>query len=104
MEELRGPIVDDQNKTTVCLTRTAYCGEGCPTYLSPNDLLCMDDPIHESDSALIRKFGNSSCFHHLNKLKPKAKNKATTLGQDSESFLQYELSLSFLAVTILLSI
>ncbi|GFO30691.1 hypothetical protein PoB_005719600 [Plakobranchus ocellatus] len=51
MEELRDRIVDDLNKTTVCLTRTAYCCKGCPTFLNPNDLLCMDDPIHERDSA-----------------------------------------------------
>ncbi|GFN98945.1 hypothetical protein PoB_002545100 [Plakobranchus ocellatus] len=30
MEELRGRIVDDQNKTTVCLTKTVYCFKNAP--------------------------------------------------------------------------
>ncbi|GFO35264.1 hypothetical protein PoB_006176900 [Plakobranchus ocellatus] len=104
MEELRGRIVDDQNKTVVCLTKTVYCFKECPIkVLNPTQLLCMDDPVHEFDSALIRELRSSSCFHHLNQLKTKAKNRAITLTQDSESLLQYVLSLSFLAVTILLS-
>ncbi|GFN98949.1 hypothetical protein PoB_002545500 [Plakobranchus ocellatus] len=104
MEELRGRIVDDQNKTTVCLTRTAYCVKECPTkILDPNDLLCMEDPIYERDSAWISKFRSSSCFYHLKKLKTKAKNRATALRQGYKSLLQCVLSLSFLAVTILLS-
>ncbi|GFO43091.1 hypothetical protein PoB_006959600 [Plakobranchus ocellatus] len=100
MEELRGPIVNDQNKTTVCVTKTAYCHRECPNTLNPDDLLCMDDPEHKSDSAWIGKFRTSSCFYHLNELKTKAKNRATTLSQGYESLLQYVLSLSFLAVTI----
>ncbi|GFO35301.1 hypothetical protein PoB_006180600 [Plakobranchus ocellatus] len=103
MEELRGPIVDDQNKTTVCLTETAYCYKECPTNnLNPNQLFCMDDPLHERDSAWISKFRSSSCFYHLKKLKTKAKNRATTLRQGYKSLLQYVISLSFLAVAILL--
>ncbi|GFO35267.1 hypothetical protein PoB_006177200 [Plakobranchus ocellatus] len=102
MEELRGRIVDDQNKTTVCVTKTVYCHRECPIkILNPNQLLCMDDPVHERDSAWISKFRSSSCFYSLKKLKTKAKNKATTFRQDSESLLQYVLSLSFLGVTIL---
>ncbi|GFO30315.1 hypothetical protein PoB_005682000 [Plakobranchus ocellatus] len=104
MEELRGPIVNDQNKTTVCLTKTAYCHRECPNILNPNDLLCMDDPEHEHDSAWISRFHNSSCFYHLNELKTKTKNRATSLSQGYESLLQYILSLSFVTVTILLSI
>ncbi|GFO35261.1 hypothetical protein PoB_006176600 [Plakobranchus ocellatus] len=103
MEELRGRIVDDQNKTTVCLTKTVYCSKECSIkVLNPSHLLCMDDPVHERDSASIRELHSSSCFHHLNQLKTKAKNRAITLTQDSESLLQYVLLLSFLAVTILL--
>ncbi|GFO35251.1 hypothetical protein PoB_006175600 [Plakobranchus ocellatus] len=104
MEEFRGPIVDDQNKTTVCVTQTVYCHKECRNIPNRNDLLCMDDPLHERDSAWIRQFDNSSCFYHFNELKKKAKNKAITLEKDSESFLQCVLSLSFLAVTILNSI
>ncbi|GFN98937.1 hypothetical protein PoB_002544300 [Plakobranchus ocellatus] len=104
MEEFRGRIVDDQNKTTVCLTQTIYCHKKCRNVLNPNDLLCMDDPLHERDSAWIREFRGSSCFYHLDKLQTKAKNRATTLEQNSKSMLQYVLSLSFLAVTILNSI
>ncbi|GFN98941.1 hypothetical protein PoB_002544700 [Plakobranchus ocellatus] len=104
MEELRGRIVDDQNKTTVCLTKTAYCQIQCLKNLNPNLLFCMDDTVHERDSALIREFRSSSCFYHLNKLKTQAKNRGTALTQASESLLEYELSLSFLAVTILNSI
>ncbi|GFN98947.1 hypothetical protein PoB_002545300 [Plakobranchus ocellatus] len=104
MEELRGRIVDDENTTTVCLTKTVYCFKECPTkVLNPNQLLCMDDPVHERDSAWISKFRSSSCFYHLNKLKTQAKNRVTTFRQDSESLLQYVLSLNFLGVTILLS-
>ncbi|GFO10203.1 hypothetical protein PoB_003670800 [Plakobranchus ocellatus] len=105
MEELRGPIVDDQNKTTVCLTRTAYCLKECPTnILDPNDLLCMDDPIHELDSAWISKFRSSSCFYHLKKLKTTVKNGATIPRQGYKSLLLNVLLLNFLAVTILLLI
>ncbi|GFO43083.1 hypothetical protein PoB_006958800 [Plakobranchus ocellatus] len=35
MKELRGQIVDDHNKTTVCLTKTAYCRNECPNILNP---------------------------------------------------------------------
>ncbi|GFN74435.1 hypothetical protein PoB_000094100 [Plakobranchus ocellatus] len=105
MEELRGPIVNNQSKTTVCLTKTAYCQRECPTnILNPNDLLCMDDPEHERDSAWVSRFHTLSCFYHLNELKTKAKNRATSLSQGYESLLQYVLSLRFLAVIIFLSI
>ncbi|GFO35253.1 hypothetical protein PoB_006175800 [Plakobranchus ocellatus] len=105
MEELRGPIVDDQNKTTVCLTRTAYCVKECPTkMLDPNDLLCMEDPIHELDSTWISKFRSSSCFYHLNELKTQAKNRGTALSQGYKSLLLYVTSLNFLALTFLLLI
>ncbi|GFN74501.1 hypothetical protein PoB_000100700 [Plakobranchus ocellatus] len=102
MEELRGRIVNYQYKTTVCITQTVYCNRECSKNLNPNQLLCMDDPVHERDSAWISRFHSSSCFYHLDKLKTKAKNRATTLRQDSESLLQYVLSLSFLAVPMLL--
>ncbi|GFO35262.1 hypothetical protein PoB_006176700 [Plakobranchus ocellatus] len=101
MEMLRGRIVDDQNKTTVCVTKTAYCHKECPNNLNSNFLFCMDDPVHELDSAWISKFGSSSCFFHLNELKTQAKNRITALRQDSEFLLQYVLSLSFLGVAIL---
>ncbi|GFN76440.1 hypothetical protein PoB_000294600 [Plakobranchus ocellatus] len=104
MEELRGRIVDDQNKTTVCLTETAYCQIQCPSeMLNPNNLYCMDDSVHERDSAWINTFRSSSCFYHLDKLKTKAKNRAITFTEGYESLLQYVLSLSLLAVAILLS-
>ncbi|GFO35300.1 hypothetical protein PoB_006180500 [Plakobranchus ocellatus] len=89
MEELRGPIVDDQNKTTVCLTKTAYCYKECPTnLLNPNLLFCMDDPVHERDSEWISTFRSSSCFYHLNELKRKAKNRATSFKKGYESLQQ----------------
>ncbi|GFO16506.1 hypothetical protein PoB_004301100 [Plakobranchus ocellatus] len=89
MEELRGRIVDNQNITTLCLTRTVYCHKECPTkILNPSHLFCMDDPVHERDSAWIRKFRSSSCFYHLNQRKTKAKNRATSLTQGYESLQQ----------------
>ncbi|GFO35259.1 hypothetical protein PoB_006176400 [Plakobranchus ocellatus] len=105
MEELRGPIVDDLSKTTVCLTRTAYCVKECPTkILDPKDLLCMEDPIHELDSTWISKFRRSSCFYHLNELKTQAKNRGTALSQGYKSLLLDVTSLNFLALTFLLLI
>ncbi|GFO00462.1 hypothetical protein PoB_002696700 [Plakobranchus ocellatus] len=104
MERLRGPIVDDHNKTTMCVTETAYCHRECSNILKSNNLLCMDDPEHERDSAWINMFYTSSCFYHFNELMTKSKSRAATLSQGYESLLHFVLSLSFLAVTIILSI
>ncbi|GFO05773.1 hypothetical protein PoB_003227800 [Plakobranchus ocellatus] len=104
MEELRGPTVDDHNKTTVCLTKTAYCHNECSNILNPNHLLCMDDPEHKRDSAWISRFHTSSCSYYFNQLMTKAKNRAATLSQGYESLLHFVLLLNFLAVTILVDL
>ncbi|GFO48760.1 hypothetical protein PoB_007526500 [Plakobranchus ocellatus] len=96
LEELRGPIVDDQNKTTVCLTKTTEF------QIDPNKLLCMEDPLYERDSTWISRFSNSSCFYHFENLETKTKNIAVTLIESYETLLQCLLSLSFLATTMLL--
>ncbi|GFO50520.1 hypothetical protein PoB_007702500 [Plakobranchus ocellatus] len=95
MEEIRGPVVDDQNTTTVCLTATY------DTNMKPTLLLCMDDPVRERDSIWLSRFRSSSCFQHLNILKSNTKNKATTVKGRFAILLQYTIFARLLASAIL---
>ncbi|GFO31603.1 hypothetical protein PoB_005810800 [Plakobranchus ocellatus] len=60
MEKLRGPILDRENITTVCLTTTSRGPE-----TDPNLILCMEDFVHELDANLVNKSRNSPCFSYF---------------------------------------
>ncbi|GFO02641.1 hypothetical protein PoB_002914600 [Plakobranchus ocellatus] len=83
MEEIRGPVVDNQTTTTVCLTATYDAN------MKPAPLLCMDDPVRERDSVWISRFSSSSCFQYLNNLKSNTKNEAATVKGRHDILLQY---------------
>ncbi|GFN86683.1 protein c-ets-1 [Plakobranchus ocellatus] len=64
MEQLRGPVMDNQTTTTVCLS-TVY-----DSFVDqPQRLSCMEDPVYERDGTWLNQFGDSSCFSHLERLK-----------------------------------
>ncbi|GFN75982.1 hypothetical protein PoB_000248800 [Plakobranchus ocellatus] len=80
MQQLRGPIVDNQNTTTVCLS---------PVYdfyelkeIDPNQLRCMDDPVYERDADWITKFLDSPCFFHFENLQSPGANGAISIIKD----------------------
>ncbi|GFO43673.1 hypothetical protein PoB_007017800 [Plakobranchus ocellatus] len=76
MDRLRGPRVEGQNKTTVCLTPVDRQEKA-----DPNLLLCMEDFVHERDSELVNNFSNSPCFSYLENLQPLGSNGITaTMG------------------------
>ncbi|GFO44373.1 hypothetical protein PoB_007087800 [Plakobranchus ocellatus] len=85
MEELRGPIVDRQNTTTVCLT-TVHIAKN----VKPDYLYCMEDPVRERDTTLLHGFRNSPCFSLVKNLEvPRGSNGAVIVMKSTGSFLMW---------------
>ncbi|GFN87841.1 hypothetical protein PoB_001434700 [Plakobranchus ocellatus] len=63
MEQLRGPIVNKQDTTTVCLTAVHFSHK-----LKPKNIRCMEDLEHQRDESLLHDFRSSSCFSYLENL------------------------------------
>ncbi|GFN87030.1 hypothetical protein PoB_001353600 [Plakobranchus ocellatus] len=93
MEELRGPIVDNQMTATVCLSFVSIYSKNSPLYL-----YCMEDLLYEHDASLINKLRNSSCVSHLDSL---GRNKAVAVVEDNRGSLALILSLLFLFILFL---
>ncbi|GFN99866.1 hypothetical protein PoB_002637200 [Plakobranchus ocellatus] len=72
MEELRGPILDNQTTTTVCLS-VVSTGRA----VLPDHLRCIDDPVYERDAAWLCKHRISPCFSQLSLPQPVGYNGAT---------------------------
>ncbi|GFO37232.1 reverse transcriptase/ribonuclease h/methyltransferase [Plakobranchus ocellatus] len=85
MQQLRGPIVDNQTTTTVCLS---------PVYdsyqieeVDPKHLGCIDDPVYERDADWITKFHDSPCFSHFENLQSPGANGAISMIKDRGTLL-----------------
>ncbi|GFN74560.1 hypothetical protein PoB_000106600 [Plakobranchus ocellatus] len=84
MKQLRGPIVDNQTTTTVCLS-AVYDAIGVYKNLDkvdPKHLKCMDDPVYEHDADWITKFHDSPCFSHFENLQSPGANGAFGIIKD----------------------
>ncbi|GFO11454.1 hypothetical protein PoB_003795900 [Plakobranchus ocellatus] len=85
MQQLRGPIVDNQTTTTVCLSPVydSYQVED----VDPKHLGCIDDPVYERDADWITKFLDSPCFSHFENLQSPGANGAISMIKDREILL-----------------
>ncbi|GFN99698.1 hypothetical protein PoB_002620400 [Plakobranchus ocellatus] len=93
MKAIRGPRVDDQNRTTtVCAAPFAMID-----YLYGLDLYCMDDHLYERDSTWLSEFRSSPCFRHLESL---GSNEATTVVESQEGWRQRMLGLLHIAAAL----
>ncbi|GFO17028.1 hypothetical protein PoB_004353300 [Plakobranchus ocellatus] len=98
MEQLRGPIVDNQTTTTVCLS-AVYDAIGVYENLEkvdPKHLKCMNDPVYEHDEDWITKFLDSPCFSHFDNLQSPGANGAFGIIKDRGILLVWVLFLYFL--------
>ncbi|GFN95936.1 hypothetical protein PoB_002244200 [Plakobranchus ocellatus] len=96
MEELRGPLEDKQNTTTVCLT-TVYRR----TEVDPSLLRCTEDPLYKLDTTLVNDFRRClRCFSHLDNPEVSDKNEADTVIKNG-SFLNEVLALITLSLAII---
>ncbi|GFO45509.1 hypothetical protein PoB_007201400 [Plakobranchus ocellatus] len=96
MEQIRGPIVNKQDTTTVCLTSVHFSNK-----IKLNYLRCMEDPEHERDKSLLRDFRSSSCFSHLENLGLPDSNGAHTVMPRDTIFLKM-LVLAFIILLVAL--
>ncbi|GFN74399.1 hypothetical protein PoB_000090500 [Plakobranchus ocellatus] len=96
MEELRGPPVDKQNTTTLCLTTLIKLDKA---YVNP--LRCTEDPVYKLDATLINDFRNSSrCFSYFDNLEVPKKDQANTAMKNG-SFLNEGLAIITLLVVLI---
>ncbi|GFN97251.1 hypothetical protein PoB_002375700 [Plakobranchus ocellatus] len=89
MEELRGPVMDKQNMTTVCLSNV----QGSHN-IEANVIFCMDDPVYERDANLVRRLRFSRCFPHLKNIEVLSRNKVTNNARERKGIL-FKCVLSF---------
>ncbi|GFO15298.1 hypothetical protein PoB_004180300 [Plakobranchus ocellatus] len=94
MEQLRGPVVNTQDTTTVCLTAVHSSSKVLLNYLR-----CMDDPERERDKSLLHDFRGSSCFSHLENLDMPDSNGADTVMPRDAIFLKM-LVLAFIILVV----
>ncbi|GFN83531.1 hypothetical protein PoB_001003700 [Plakobranchus ocellatus] len=78
VEQLRGPVVDNQTTTTVCVS-TVFQTSGVED-IDPNELKCMDDPVYERDAVWITKFLDSPCLSLFDNLQLRSTNGAICIG------------------------
>ncbi|GFO19859.1 hypothetical protein PoB_004636400 [Plakobranchus ocellatus] len=95
MEQLRGPIINKQNTTTVCLTPVYFAKKPELKYLK-----CMEDPVHERDKSLVHDFRGSPCFSYLENLELPDTNGAVTAQKRDAIFLMRVLAFTILMVLL----
>ncbi|GFN74958.1 hypothetical protein PoB_000146400 [Plakobranchus ocellatus] len=94
MEQLRGPIVNRQDTTTVCFSSVYFSHR-----LKFEYLRCMEDPEHERDKSLLHDFRSSSCFSYLENLGLPDSNGAHTAMPRDAIFLKM-LVLAFIILVV----
>ena len=72
MVNIRGPIVDMKNFTTLCFSHSF------PSDLS-EPLMCIEDFLYESDGAAMEEYQSSPCFNHLQKQAPASTGAAVAI-------------------------
>ncbi|GFO10478.1 hypothetical protein PoB_003698300 [Plakobranchus ocellatus] len=98
MEQLRGPIVDKQNTTTVCLTPVSISKN---TKAKPTHIYCMEDPVHERDTTLLHGLHSSPCFSLVEDLEvPPCSNRADTVMKRNGTFSKWMLARNILILIL----
>ena len=83
MSELRGPILDRQNRTLVCFSKHDDVNIN---EVERRVLYCMDDPVHQGDEEAIREVRSSPCFDHLLNLRFHPNRAENINGRDRPNF------------------
>ncbi|GFN84721.1 hypothetical protein PoB_001122700 [Plakobranchus ocellatus] len=91
MKKLRGPVVDNQTTTTVCVS-----GLDSHNDLAVDSLACIDDPEYERDAALLNTIRSSPCFSRLENLELPDTNGAIPMTGNYKILLNWVSSLCIL--------
>ena len=83
MSELRGPILDRQNRTLVCFSKHDDVNIN---EVERRVLVCMDDLVHQEDEEAIRKVRSSPCFDPLRNLRFHPNRAENLNGRDGPNF------------------
>ncbi|GFN99332.1 hypothetical protein PoB_002583800 [Plakobranchus ocellatus] len=98
MEQLRGPVLDNQTTTTVCLTVVSSSFN-----LHLDMLRCMDDPVYESDVPWVHEFRSSPCFFYLENNESAASNGCVCVRVGKGFFIEKILPLFLLTIVFIIN-